>query len=526
MNPDLQPEGLAARAFAERIAARQPHPPARARELARLCFAASADGHSCLHLPADAIDAFAGNPLVAQVHAPGQAAGPALLVQFGHCLYLEKHWRLENALFRQLQSRTAPHACPRSGDLPYDLAEACLTRALLLLTGGPGTGKTTTIARALPLWRDAFRQRQGREPRVLLCAPTGKAAARLNAAWPQAIAPIAEAQTLHRLLGIRPDGRHSRYHADHLLPADLLVLDEASMLDLPNLVRLLDALPSDCPLLLVGDPAQLPSIEIGSVLHSLLHLPPGSALQQGIAAAHFALGHNFRQADAPGLAGFSRDVMQQQPERVLASLRQSEYPGVHLLAASPRNLQAALSQMLDFASQLAVLPDAGQALARIGERVLLSPLRDGPTGCDPLNAWLAQHMQYRHGAHGQWLLVTRNDPGLGLANGDIGIVWRHPSGLKVHFARAGGTLVIERDLLTACAPAYALTVHKAQGSEYTHVDLLLPDTDTPLLTRALFYTAITRARRELRILGGEAYVRQALVRAPVRMHGLAALASA
>lgn len=526
MSLALQPEGLAARAFAERIAARQPHASSHARALARQCFAASAEGHSCLHLPADALDAFAGNPLVAQVHAPSQATGPVLLVQFGHCLYLEKHWQLETALLRHLQARTTPQASLRSGDLPRDLAEACLTRALLLLTGGPGTGKTTTIAHTLPLWRDAFLQRQGREPRVLLCAPTGKAAARLNAAWPQAIAPIAEAQTLHRLLGMRPDGRHARYHAGHPLPADLLVLDEASMLDLPNLVRLLDALPPDCPLLLVGDPAQLPSVELGSVLHSLLHLPVGTPLQQGITAVHFALDRNFRQAEAPGLAAFSRDVMQLPPEPVLAHLRQSGYPCVQLLPANRGNLQAVLSQMLDFASELAALPDAGQALARIGERILLSPLRDGPTGCDPLNTWLAQHMHYRHGAHGQWLLVTRNDPGLGLANGDIGIAWRHPAGIKVHFARAGGALVIERDLLTACAPAYALTVHKAQGSEYGHVDLLLPDTDNPLLGRALFYTAITRARRELRILGGEAGVRQALSRAPSRMHGLAALASA
>ena len=530
MSPNLHSEGVAALAFADRIAAHQPDAAdaARARELARQCFADSAKGHSCLRLTAGnrAARLFAGNPLVAQVSAPDQALGPVLLVLFGDCLYLEKHWLLENALLRHVRARCEALPGPRTGTLAQDLADACLSRRLVLLTGGPGTGKTTAIARALPIWRAAFQARYGREARVLLCAPTGKAAARLNAAWPQDVAPVAAAQTLHRLLGLRPDGGEARFHAGHPLPADLLVLDEASMLDLPNLVRLLDALPAACPLLLVGDPAQLPSIEIGSVLHSLLQLPAGSALQPGIATGHFALSHNFRQADAPGLAAFSHDVMQLPATQLQAHLQQGHYPEVAFQALDRHSLQTALSGMLEFASALADLPEPALALARMGERLLLSPLREGPTGCNTLNAWLAQHMQYRHGEHGQWLMVTRNDPNLGLANGDVGLAWQEAGTIRVHFPRAGGNLVLDRGLLPACDPAYALTVHKAQGSEYAEVTLLLPDADNPLLSRALFYTAVTRARRKLCILGDAACLQQALRNDPYRMNGLAELASA
>ena len=540
----------AAQAFAGIVLSAQAEAPILAGQLATACFLGAAESHSCLETEAYFPDCrsetetatalaalFYGNPLVLPAAEPGQPIGPCLMVIFKDRLYLKKYWLMENALLAHLRKRSNALPISEQADISRRLAVSCLEKPLTILTGGPGSGKTTAIFGALMLWTAAFHARHGRIPKILLCAPTGKAAARMNESWqqqkPGLLQALAEplrialpdsAQTLHRLLAIQPIYRRSRFNPGQPLQADLMVFDEASMIDLPMSLQLFDALPESCNLLLVGDPEQLPSIEIGSVLKSLISLPSGTELRVQLDLAHIHLQQNFRQAMSSGLSELRRDIMQADPDEVVARLNAGSYADVRFQQGGRQALSALLEQSLQHYRTMAALPDAGAALAMLRQRIILSPVRGGPSGSDTLNTRIRNSLLAHAGPHGQVVMVTENVPALGLANGDIGIVWQHPDGLNVHFPLAAGPLSIPLSELPRHDPAFVLTVHKAQGSEFEHVELLLPEIDNPLLSRPLFYTAATRARASLCITGTPAIVSAALKRDIRRMHGMAALA--
>ncbi len=541
------PASLAATAFAERIHAAQAGAGPLVRRLASICFQSAAEGHSCLDATAffaesnasqavlpTLAELFAGNRLVAVANRPGQNLGPSLMVVFGNRLYLKKYWSLENRLFSALQSRCNTRELERCEDVSVNLANSCLEKPLTLLTGGPGTGKTTAITSALVQWVVLFQRRHHRAPRVLLCAPTGKAASRMNESWQRQRPALLQkldtelhnalpesAQTLHRLLAIHPQARTSRYSREQPLDADLLVFDEASMLDLPTAMLLFDALPESCHLLLVGDPEQLPSIETGSVLRAMLTLPENSRLRHAIGTAHIKLLHNYRQAEAPGLSALTSELLLLGPEEVVKHLTEGRYQG----AALHRNDNSGISALLDSAvghyQAIAAQRRVEDALNLLSRRIILSPVREGPCGSLTMNARIGNRLHAHGNRHGQALMITENVPSLGLSNGDIGLVWKQADALQVIFPLHGGLHSVALALLPAYEPAYALTVHKAQGSEFDHVDLILPDYDSPLLSRALVYTAFTRARKTLSLYTSPDALTCALWRNPGRMSGLA-----
>lgn len=541
----------AALAFGAEIRRRQPGDGALAGRLAALCFHAAGEGHSCLDLgrvagvyPQAMADiepgavslsqAFAGNPLVSEA---GNAEAEGLLVLHGTRLYLRRYWRLENALIAGLAARLDSGDVPRSGDAAADLAALCRHKALALLTGGPGTGKTTAIAGALVSWLRQFHADQGRVPRIRLCAPTGKAAARMGESWaaqmprlsenlPAELRPALaqEAQTLHRLLGIEPLGRRTRYAEGRHLPADLVVVDEASMLDMPMLMALLQALAPECVLVLVGDPNQLPSIEIGNVLGALIGSPGDSRFARGLRNAHLQLSRNHRQAAQPGLGGFAADVLSGEGDVLIGTLRAGGYPAV-AFDSGPAALSRILADTVEFHAGLARAHGVQEALVRMGERVILTPLRQGPVGSETLNAEIGRRLGHARNRHGEAVMVLENVPALGLANGDTGLLWQGADGLHAHFRMADGWLSVPLAKLPRHEPAYALTVHKAQGSEYGHVDVLLPEADCPLLSKSLLYTAVTRAKKSLTVAAAEDSLRAALGRDIRRMNGLGALAA-
>ena len=507
--------------------------------------------------------------------------GDTPLVLSGGRLYLRRYWRYEQQVAQAIAQRLAlPHALPeglrgrldelfpRLADAPpgqdwQKIACALAVRgAFSVITGGPGTGKTTTVAKLLALLQSEARQ-HGKVLRIRLAAPTGKAAARLTESIGQALDRLPEAMreavpteagTLHRLLGSRPATRHFKYHADNLLHADVVVVDEASMIDLEMMAALLAALRPGTRLVLLGDKDQLASVESGAVLGDVCrgaegkaYTPEtvgwiaqasgeevaafqgdGSRLQQHIAMLRVS--HRFK-GDS-GIGELARRVNAGQSDEVDGIWKHHPpYPDIALITLRDRDdgrlLQFALEgerggqgyrHYLETIAARRPPPEATPleyeqwgrlVLTAFAEFQLLCALRRGPWGVEGLNRRIAESLrhagliEHAHGWYeGRPVLVTRNDYSLGLMNGDIGIALRFPgtnfgeSALRVVFALPDGSIKsVLPSRLASVETVYAMTVHKSQGSEFTHAALVLPDTPNPILTRELAYTGITRAKR-------------------------------
>ncbi len=434
-------------------------------------------------------------------------------------------------------------------------------RRLFVLTGGPGTGKTTTVLRMLLLRLRAHRQRFGVFPRLRLAAPTGKAAQRLaeslqsgaaalrtqalEADWAPALDHVlaAEAGTLHRLLGSRGPARGHAWHSGRRLPLDLLVIDEASMVDLALLRAGFEALPDEAAVLLVGDAEQLASVGTGSVLRDLVE-----ALQSDPRGDLVRLQHSFRAEAA--LLPLNAAIAEGDIARFGEAASRAGDAFALRAVGDARRLQLALighaqrlHTALDAGDVFAALPvDAAaqtQAITRahaaLREVQLLCALRQGPFGALACDAAIDLALKRRLGLPegqawypGRAIIVLQNDYAAGLFNGDIGLCLRGADGsLRVWFEARGTEGAGVRGLAPGALPlhggGFALSVHKSQGSEYGEVALLLPpDPEHPILGRALLHTGATRARRALSLWCSEAALQTALSRATQRVSGLAA----
>jgi exodeoxyribonuclease V alpha subunit len=441
--------------------------------------------------PAQWRERVAASALVA-VGEEGGAERPLRLV--GSALYLDRYWREERQVAADLLA---------------------LGPRLEVIAGGPGTGKTTMVARNL-----AHMLEQGVDPAlVALAAPTGKAAARLSEAVHEVAARLdvadtvrqdllaLEASTLHRLLGWRP-GTHSRFRHDrrNRLPYDVVIVDETSMVSLSLMARLVEAVRPDARLILVGDPGQLTSIEAGAVLGDIV------AASEGIVTLEHV--HRFGGA----IAAVADAIRRGDGDGTVDALAGVEWTND---ADAVRNgAVACFRAVADAAGDGA----GGRAIEALGGFRILCAHRRGPYGVTGWTArvegWLA-----RAGlaADGDWyagrpLLVTENDYGLGLYNGDTGVVIAAEDGrLSAAFERGG----FSPTRLGAVDTVYAMTVHKSQGSQFDTAAVLLPDASSPILTRELLYTAVTRARDELILVGSEDAVRAAVARPVARASGLA-----
>ncbi|UII64288.1 exodeoxyribonuclease V subunit alpha [Xanthomonas translucens] len=449
-------------------------------------------------------------------------------------------------------------------------AALALRRALLLVTGGPGTGKTTTIARLLLLRIAQAQATATAAPRIALAAPTGRAAERMAESLRAAVARAldhgidpalaaalpAGASTLHRLLGVIPDVPRFRFDADNPLPFDLIVVDEASMVDLPLMCKLVEAVADGTQLILLGDADQLPSVEAGDVLAAILQAAgPGDALQADDAQAlHPLLGHTrsdthrgglaghrvhllrgYRQAQGFELAPLADAVRAGDADTALALLRSGELAGVHFHEDSEDPLAARRDALLAHWRALADAEDPATALRDAARLRLLTAVRAGAQGARGLNTRI-EHLLADSGAgarrlgaaspwfHGRLLLVTENSYRHGLFNGDVGICLRDAQGALVAWFEGEGDGQV-RGFHPAALPAhesaFAMTVHKAQGSEFDDVWLQLPSRDARVLSRELVYTGLTRARQRLHLAASEAVLRAALARHAARISGLA-----
>jgi exodeoxyribonuclease V alpha subunit len=548
-----------------------------------------------------------------QLTSDGEGSSP--LVIAGHRLYLRRFWAYEQQVLTQIGHRLQP---AMSGDQTPDADEistvltalftdadgnttlnwqrlACalaVRNPFSIITGGPGTGKTTTVLKVLALLQSlALSDSKAPRPlRIQLAAPTGKAAARLSESIASRVEgldltslPNAEqvrsaiprsVTTLHRLLGSRPDTRHFRHDARDPLGLDVLVIDEASMIDLEMMASVLMALPSHARLILLGDKDQLASVEAGAVLGALCQRaeqghyttvtrqwlekttglslpeamidPEGTPLDQAVTM----LRESHRFSAGSGIGQLARAVNAGQADASLA-----------ILAAPPGDLAyLSIREKEDRAFEVLVMeggdpadtPDINHP-ARVGYLHYLSLLRSehrpdprspseawdiwtklvldahacfqllcavrkGPWGVEGLNQRIEALLASKHliKKQGEWyegrpVLVTRNDYALGLMNGDIGVTLAvHDPGQKEPMLRvAFPTYNTDRPIqwvtptrLTAVETVFALTVHKSQGSEFTHTALVLPNRPNPILTRELLYTGITRASHWFTLANG------------------------
>ena len=548
----------------------------------------------------------------------GQRFTPFVLDPQNH-FYLWRNWQHESKLAGAILQRCADRAYPVPADILADDLAALFTEMprgatdwqraavaavpgarFFVLTGGPGTGKTTTVVRMLlMLLHHARACGLPKQPSIALAAPTGKAAQRLVQAIAKGKAelqatlagasesgrddtvtgqtppaksllqnlqdllphiPHADARTLHRLLGYRPTDNSFSRGPDNPLAEDIIVVDEASMVDLAMMRQLLESLRPDAVLILLGDPGQLASVDAGSVLADIVASTPPNDLPSAMAsmlaplldnlpdlttqkhnqlAGHvLTLTHSWRAG-----SGLQRGIeaLRDTPDPAWLDklLAQRADGDLHLRhCADANDLRASVDAWLErhhelLQSLLAPTIDADVALQRLRQLQILCALRDGPFGAQGINTLIARRLAARFAVdtshawyHGRPVIITHNDYARGLFNGDVGIALEGAEGLRVWFEisdREGhaGLRSFSPRALPAHESAWAITIHRSQGSEYHDVAVVLPpDEDSRVLTRELVYTAISRARSHAEIWTTDASLRAALGRPIQRQGGL------
>lgn len=465
--------------------------------------------------------------------------------------------RLKNAL-----ERLFPDSPGEKENIQRIAAVTSVFRKFCVISGGPGTGKTTTIAKIIALLTEV---EAGRKLKICLCAPTGKAAARLSESIRKTKLNIdcsetvknpapENACTIHRLLKTVPGSSRFYYNAGNQLPADVVVVDEASMVDLALLAKLVEAVPDNARLILVGDKDQLASVEAGSALGDICNrgeLPVYSAesfqaLINGIeypsvsklsgrpilSDSIIVLQKNYRFSESGGIGRLSRAVNNGEADAFFDSLKEKTDERIIWEEIKTRNeLNCALEKkIVEGYRNYLNIDDPAAALDLFGRFKILCAVNKGPFGVDAVNGF-SESVLAKNGLinpssrwyRGRPVLIKGNNYGLGLFNGDLGIIsgGKNEEDLRAFFhADSGPARKFAPGILPDHDTAYAMTVHKSQGSEFEDVVLILPEKDYPVLTRELIYTGLTRTTGKIALLGTESVVRNAILRKTERASGL------
>ncbi len=540
------------------------------------------EGHACVPLaalPASVCQSLSQSPVAIKDPQRARREANAVLVIDRQRLYLQRYWRYEVWLAASLialdaQLPVASEAAmlamldtlfqDEAGQINWQrvAVATALTRRIAVITGGPGTGKTQTVARFL-----VALSALAPDVRIALAAPTGKAALRLEQSVREQFGKdrsgplhrglsVLKAQTVHRLLGPRMRFGSQRSDLRRPLAYDAVVIDEASMLDLALAAKLADALPASSRLILVGDADQLASVETGSVFFELASLAardeayagrlsglakaPARDLfsaEPGLRPSTHPLGNSvvvlktsYRYQSGGVIGRFAALVRAGNVSEAIA-LAKAGHDELQLASAvvEADTFDLIIAHFDGYFAALKAGAAAFELLRLFAHYRILTALRQGPLGSVAVNARLEQHARRAVAAvdgamwySGRPVIVTQNDAQLQLFNGDIGITLEDARGaLSVYFEDASGTRAFAPSRLPHCETAFALTVHKSQGSEFDTIDVMLAPEDSPLAQRELIYTAVTRARKSVRLWGSEAALAAAIARPGARFSALA-----
>ncbi|MCX6180234.1 MAG: exodeoxyribonuclease V subunit alpha [Chlorobiales bacterium] len=499
---------------------------------------ASFDGKEVALPEVDALKNILNN--IPIVGFPGQHR-PLVLDTSGR-LYLYRYWHYEQELARRiLQKASAPSYCidetilqnglgrlfsengVEKSELQKHAASVALHKQFCVISGGPGTGKTSTVVRILAL---LLEQVGGRKLRIAMATPTGKAAARLkdsvnffrnslNCSEEVKLAIPDDVITIQRMLGTVSGSSRYRHSARNPLPFDIVIVDEASMVALPLMIALVEALKPTARFILLGDKDQLASVEAGSVLGDICSAGEGSNTSK-LAESVVKLEKNYRFQAGSGIAKISRAVnagLDNDALELLKSNTENDIAWQYLPAREELRKFLTIKVIEGYQSYLSAR-SASEALERFDKFRILCALRDGPYGVSGLNIAVESILRRKglitpdiRGYHGRPILITVNDYSMKLFNGDTGILFPDPESggaLKAFFPDPkGGVRSIPPERLPVHETAFTMTIHKSQGSEFEKVLMILPPVDSDIMTRELIYTGITRAKNAVEIWANE-----------------------
>ncbi len=509
----------------------------RFQELVARVSKALEDGHSCLPLDKEEESFLRDNPLVSD-------GGRTPLVLHNRRLYLHRYYHYETRLAEQISNMAAitltpglagdllPGSCCESAsdiDWQKEAARVARRRALTIICGGPGTGKTTTVVKILA---ELLQTAEGqRELTMALAAPTGKAAMRLSEAAGKSLARLdlpdrvkralpTTATTLHRLLGVRRGSPQFKHNRDNPLAWDIVVVDEASMVDLAMMSKLVDAIKPGARLILLGDKDQLASVESGAVLNDFIKSLPGNTVE---------LQKTYRFE--AGIKRLAEAINSADSACAWDLLGDLQTVNISLLPGDPVGyISEAYTGFMAMANRPDA-PDLHEIFAIFNSFRVLCASHYGSRGVEYINRQVQLNLSRRgfpccpeNWYPGRPVLITQNDYVLDLYNGDIGICLLGHGGaeLQVWFEHAdGGPRCYHPSRLPRCETVFAMTIHKSQGSEFDEVVVVLPEDDSRILSRELVYTAVTRAKKTVRFVAEKKVLRLALSRNIERVGGLA-----
>lgn len=510
----------------------------------------------------------------------------------GNNLYFQRMWQYEKQVakyFASLQHNDAiepklikklllmlfPESRPLDQiDWQKIAVISALTQKIAIISGGPGTGKTTTVSKILAaivaLHLGKVQSKNSPKLRIIAAAPTGKAAARLTESLAFAIETLTvsseiksylpiEAITLHRLLGANSNGNKYRYHKKNPLSVDILLIDEVSMVDLPMMAHVIDALPHECRMILLGDKEQLSSVEAGAVFGDLCELIDQGYSQQYVKLINEITGYqlvakqqhatiadsvcllqkSYRFDDKSGIGTLASLIKEGKHSAVLALFDKQQYQDVAFHDLSDNHsYQKAINLSVDgykpYLSEIKNQPNNVKGILKsFSQFRLLCAVREGVFGVQGLNR-VIEHAFRQNGMIelqkqdawyvGRPVMILRNSFSLGLFNGDIGITLPsldEQDRLRVYFLLPSGEIKGFSPLrLPEHETAYAMTIHKSQGSEFEKINIILPNEYTSLLTRSLLYTAVTRAKKHVTIYSSDKILDRIIRSKTYRQSGL------
>ena len=513
----------------------------RFAQLVKALSAALSSGHSCLPVQPNDMSILQESGLVSE------DGSLPLVIEYQH-LYFQRYWHYEKRLVDQLQTMLSPIEVDLSavntildrhfpmstepGEIDWQRQAALQVsqQQFTMITGGPGTGKTTTVLKILAMLQE---QAEGNLS-IVLAAPTGKAAMRLQQSLIGGVANLSctdairdaipqVVSTIHRLLGVQRNSPYFKHQADMPLAADIVVIDEASMVDLALMSKLVDALKPSARLILLGDKDQLASVESGAVLADLsVALPKHSA----------ELKKTWRfKASIKALALAVNQQQSEQAWRLITTEANTERARVNEdlvgLIMTQRQAYFTAAKALNYQETLPSELQITELFEQLQCFQVLCSNRKGRLGVEGINRVVESMLakqgipSYKPWYQGKPILITQNDPANDLYNGDMGICFFVANQAMIYFQQAdGGIKRLIPSRLPHYETAYALTIHKSQGSEFAEVLVVLPETDSPLLVKELIYTAITRAKNTVRIASTEAIFKAAVARQVERKSGI------